>query len=109
MNTVVLLPLQESMAQRGACKHDQWRGYMTVLVVNHGIIKSISILIAVIRPRIKFDVDILRDCLRQEVKWTLAIRYPLSTLSALDLHRVHHLPHALLQEKDTYCLPEGNQ
>jgi hypothetical protein len=109
MNTFVLLPLQESMAQRGACKHDQWRGYMTVLVVNHGIIKSISILTAVIRPMIKFDVDKPRDCFRQEVKWTLAIRYQLSTLSALDLDRVHHLPHALLQEKDTYCLPEGNQ
>jgi len=74
MNTFVLLPLQESMAQRGAGKHDQWRGYMTVLVVNHGIIKSISILIAVIRPMIKFDVDKLWDCFRQEVKWTLAIR-----------------------------------
>ena len=61
------------MAQRGACKDVQWRGYMTVLVVNHGIIKSISILTAVIRPMIKFDVDKLRDCLRQEVKWTLAI------------------------------------
>jgi len=74
MNTFVLLPLQESMAQRGACKHDQWRGYMTVLVVNHGIVKSISILTAVIRLTIKFDVDKPRDCFRQEVKWTLAIR-----------------------------------
>jgi hypothetical protein len=74
MNTFVLLPLQESMTQSGAGKHDQWRGYMTVLVVNHGIIKSISILTAVIRPMIKFDVDKLRDCFRQEVKWTLAIR-----------------------------------
>jgi hypothetical protein len=97
------------MAQRGACKHDQWQGYMTVLVVKHGIIKSISILTEVIRPMIKFDVDKPRDCLREEVKWTLAIRYQLSTLSALDLDRVHHLPHALLQEKDTYCLPDGNQ
>ena len=74
MNTFVLLPLQESMAQRGACKRDQWRGYMTVLVVNHGIIESISILIVVIRPMIKFDVDKPWDCFRQEVKWTLAIR-----------------------------------
>jgi len=41
--------------------------YMTVLVVNHGIIKSISILTAVIRPMIKFDVDKLRDCFHQEV------------------------------------------
>jgi hypothetical protein len=109
MNTFVLLPLQESMAQHGACKRDQWRGYMTVLVINHGIIKSIGILTVVIRPMIKFDVAQTRDCLRQVVKWTLAIRYQLSTLSALDLDRVHHLPYPLLQEKDTYCLPEGNQ
>ena len=73
MKTFDILPLQESMAQRGACKHDQWRGYMTVLVVNHGIIESISILTTVIRPMIKFDVDKPPDCLRQEVKWTLAI------------------------------------
>src|SRR5882757_10831673 len=99
MNPFVLLPLQESMAQRGACKHDQWRGNMTVLVANHGIVKSISILTAVIRPMIKFDVDKPRDCFRQEVKWMLAIRHQLSTLSALDLDCVHHLPHALLPEK----------
>jgi len=89
------------MAQRGACKHDQWRGYMTVLVVNHGNIESISVLTGVIRPMIKFDVDNPRDCFRQEVQWTLAIRYQLSTLSALDLDRVHHFPHALLPQKDT--------
>jgi hypothetical protein len=109
MNTNVLLPLQESMAQCGTCKHDQWRGYMTVLVVNHGIIKAISILTAVIRQMIKFDIDKPWYCFRQEVKWTLAIHYQLSTLSALDLGHVHHLPHALLSEKDTYCLAEGNQ
>jgi len=74
MNTYVLLPLPESMAQHGASIHDQWRGYVAVLVVNHGIIKSISILTAVIRPMIKFDVDKQRDCFRQEVKCTLAIR-----------------------------------
>jgi len=68
MNTFVLLPLQESMARRGAGKHDQWRGYMTVLVVNHGIIKSISILTTVIGPMIKFDLDKLHDCFRKEVK-----------------------------------------
>ena len=82
---------------------------MTVLVVNHGIMKSINILTAVIRPMIKFDVDKLLDCLRQEVEWMLAIREQLSTLSALDLGPVHHLPLALLQEKDTYCRPEGNK
>jgi hypothetical protein len=47
---------------------------MTVLVVNDGIIKSITIHTAVISPMIKFDVDTLRDCLRMEVYWTLAIR-----------------------------------
>jgi hypothetical protein len=74
MNTFVLLPLQESMAQRGAGKHNQWRRFMTVLVVNHGIIQSISILPAVIRPMIIFDVDKPRDCFCQKVKWMLAIR-----------------------------------
>jgi len=62
------------MAQRVAGKHDQWCGYMTVLVVNHGIRKSISILTAVIRPMIKFDVDKLLDCICPEVQWMLAIR-----------------------------------
>jgi len=74
MNTFVLLPLQESIAQRSAGKHDQWRGYMTVLVVSNGSIESISILTAVIRTMIKFFVDTLRDCFRQDVKCTLAIR-----------------------------------
>jgi hypothetical protein len=74
MNTFVLLRLQESMAQRGAGIHDQWRGYMTILVVIHGMIKSLSILTAVIHPMIKFDVDTQWDCIRQEVKWMLAIR-----------------------------------
>ena len=109
MNTFVLLPLQESMAQRGACKHDQGQGYMTILVINDEIIKPISIRTAVIRLMRKFDVGKWQDCFRQEVKWMLAIHYQLSTLSALDLDCVHHLPHALLPEEDTYCLPEGNQ
>jgi hypothetical protein len=74
MNTFVLLQLQESMAQCSADEYDQWRGYMTVLVVNHGIIKSISMLTAVIRPMIKFDVDKPWDCFRQKVKWTMGIR-----------------------------------
>jgi hypothetical protein len=73
MNTFVLLPLQESMAQCGAWKHDQWRGYMTVLFINHRTIKCISILTAVIRPMIKFDVDTPRDCFRKDVQGTLAI------------------------------------
>jgi len=46
---------------------------MTVLVINHGIIKSISILTAIIHPIIKFDVDKQQNCFHQEVKWTLAI------------------------------------
>jgi len=99
MNTFVLLPLQESMAQRGAGKRDQWPGYMTVLVVNHGMIKSINILTAVSRPMIEFNVDKPWDCFRQEVQWMLAIHYQLSTLSAFDLDRLRHLPHALLPEK----------
>jgi hypothetical protein len=82
---------------------------MTGLVVNHGIIESISILTVVIFPMMKFDVDTPRDCLRKEAKLTQAIPYQLSTLSALDLDGVYHLPHALLPEKVTYCLPEGNQ
>jgi hypothetical protein len=72
------------MAQRGACNHDQWRGYMTVHVINHGIIKSIHILTAVIRAMTKIDVDIPPDCFRQDIKWPLAIRYQLTTLPALD-------------------------
>ena len=82
---------------------------MTVHVVNLGMIESISMLTAVIRPMIKCDVDKQRECFRLEVKWTLAIRYQLSTISALDLDCVHHLPHGLLPEKDTYSLPDGNQ
>jgi hypothetical protein len=68
MNAFVLLPLLESMVQRGAGKHNQWRGYMIVLVVNRGIIKSISILPAVIRPMIKLDVDTPCAGVRKEVK-----------------------------------------
>jgi len=62
------------MAQRGAGEHDQWRVYMTVHVVNHGSIKSISILAAVIRPMTILDVDKPRDRFHQEVNWTLPIR-----------------------------------
>jgi hypothetical protein len=91
------------------CKLDQWKGYITVLVVNHGIIKSISIITAVIHPMIKYDVDQPLDGFRQEAKWMLAIRDQFSTLSALELRRIHHLSHAQLPEKHTYCLPDGNQ
>jgi len=109
MNTCGLLPLHESMALQGAGKQDQWRAYMTVHVINHRKIQSISILTAVIRLIMIFDVDTPQDCFRQEVKWTLVIGGQLSTISGLDLDRVHPLPYTLLQEKDTYCLPGGNQ
>jgi hypothetical protein len=82
---------------------------MAILVINYGIIKSINILPTVIRLMIKFDADIPRDCFRQEVKWTLAIRLQLSTLSVLDLDNVYHLPPAPRLEEDTYCPPAGNQ
>jgi hypothetical protein len=62
------------MAQCGAGKHDQWRGYMTILAVNHGIMKSIRILTAVILTMINFDLDKLRDYSSQDVKWMLASR-----------------------------------
>jgi len=62
------------MAQCGAGEHDQWQGYMTIVVVNQGIMKSISILTADIRPVIEFDVDKPRDCFRQNAKWRQAIR-----------------------------------
>jgi hypothetical protein len=77
MNTFVLLPLSESMAQRGAGKHDGWQGYMTVLVINHGIIKFISILTAVICPMIKFDLDEPLVCFRHKFNWMLADRQQL--------------------------------
>ena len=109
MNGFVLLPLQESMAQRGAGKHDQWRGYMTVFVNIDGIIKSNSILTVVIRLMIRFDVVQRFDCFRKEVKWRRAILLQLSTLSALDLDRVHHPPHGLMKKIHTYCLADGNQ
>jgi hypothetical protein len=52
------------MAQPGAGKHDQGQGYLTVLAFNHRILKSITILTAVIRPVIKFEVVTLQDCSR---------------------------------------------
>jgi hypothetical protein len=109
MSAFVRLTLQESIGQCGAGKHCQWGVYITVHVINHGIIKSISILSAVICPMMKFGVDKPWDIFSQEVKCTLAIRLQLSTLSAWDLDRVHHFPHPLLQDNDTYCLAEGNQ
>ena len=41
---------------------------MSVIVVNHGIIKSICVLTAVIGPMVKFDVDKPGDCFHQDVK-----------------------------------------
>jgi hypothetical protein len=68
----VPLPLLEGMGQSGAGEHDQWRVCMTILVVDHGFVKSITILTAVIRQMIKLDVDNPGDSFRQEVKLMLA-------------------------------------
>jgi len=73
MNTFVLLSHPEGMAQHSAGKHAQWRGYVTILVVNHGIINSISILTVVICPMIKLDFDTPWDHFQMQVEWTLAI------------------------------------
>jgi hypothetical protein len=97
------------MLQGSAGRRDQWRGYLTILFLNHAIMKSISILTTVIHQMIKFDGDQPRDCLCKEVNWMLDICYLLSTLSVLDFDYVHHLPRTLPQEKDTYCLLEGTQ
>ena len=82
---------------------------MTILVVNHGIIKCISIVTAVIRTMIQFYVDKLGDCFRKAVQWTLDIPLHLSTLSVLDWDHVHSLSHHLQQQNNTYYLPEGIQ
>jgi hypothetical protein len=58
---------------------------------------------------IHFDVDKPRNCFRQDVTRILAICEQLSTLSVLELDSIHHLPHALLQDKVTCSMPEGNQ
>jgi len=58
---------------------------------------------------IEFDVDWPQDCFDQEVNWMPAIREQLSTLTVLYLDRMHHLPHAPLQEMDTYSLTEEDQ
>jgi hypothetical protein len=39
----------------------------------------------------------------------LTIYLQLSTLSAFDLGSIHHHSHALLEDKDAYCLAQGNQ
>jgi hypothetical protein len=82
---------------------------MAVLVVNHGIIQCIIILSAVLRAMTKFDIYTLRNGICQEVKWMLDVHLQLSTLLALELCHVHHLPYALLHENATYCLPEAIQ
>jgi hypothetical protein len=46
---------------------------MTVLVVTHGTMKSISILTEDLRPKINVDVDKPRNFFRKEVQWTLGI------------------------------------
>jgi hypothetical protein len=82
---------------------------MSIHVVNHGIIKCISIHTTLIRPMIKYDVDKPQNCFQQDIKWMQAMRLQLSTISELDLDCVHHLPYRLLPDKDTYCLPAGNE
>ena len=52
MNALALLPLEDSMAQCGAGKQDPCQGYMTILVINEGNLKSISILTVVMHPMI---------------------------------------------------------
>jgi hypothetical protein len=59
-----------------------------------------------IHPMIKFDLAKQQYCFCQEEQWMQLIGSQLATHSALDLGLVHHLPHALLLAKDTYCLPE---
>jgi len=73
MNTFILSPLQESIAQCGAGKHDQWRVCVTIRIINHGIIKSISIVTAVFCLIIKSNLDTPWDYFRQQGKWMLTI------------------------------------
>jgi hypothetical protein len=73
MNAFVFLPLQENIEQRCAGKPVPWQWYITVLVINHGIIKSFGILATVKCRWIKFDVVTLRHYFLQEVHCTLAI------------------------------------
>jgi hypothetical protein len=73
MDTFVLCPLEESMTQHGACHHGLCQRYMTILVINHGITKSIRILTMVIHPRITLGVDISHDCFRHEVRYSFAM------------------------------------
>jgi len=60
-------------------------------------------------PDEKFDVDHHHDCIRQEGQWTLAILWQPSTLSTMDLDRIHHVPLALVQKDDTYHLSEAKE
>jgi hypothetical protein len=53
---------------------------MTILVVNCGIKKSLSILTAVVGPVIKYNVDKCKVCFRKEVKRTVAIRCRISKI-----------------------------
>jgi hypothetical protein len=48
---------------------------------------------------IKFDVDKLGDCFRQEVKWTLAIREQLPTLSLRWIWTAYTTFHMLCDRK----------
>jgi len=73
MNTVVLLPLQESMVKCGAGIHDQWQGCMAIDFIDHGKIQPISIPTTDDCPMIKIDVYTVWNSFRLDVQWTLAI------------------------------------
>jgi len=61
------------MAQHRTAEHDRWQGYITVLVVNHGMIQSICILTTVVHAMIKFDLNCLMSFFRQAAEWIMAI------------------------------------
>jgi len=109
MNSSVLLPLQQSMAQCGAGKHDQWQGDMAILVVNYRIINSISILTAVSRQMIIVDVGWIFGSLP-----LVFIVNAGCLVAALDSLCGGFGPctpplHLLLHENVKDCLPEGNE
>jgi hypothetical protein len=56
MNTVDPLPLQVSMVDHEAGRYDQWRGFLTVIDINHGQIILSNICTAVIHVVTEFDV-----------------------------------------------------
>jgi hypothetical protein len=84
--------------QHAAGNHEQSQGFVTILVINNGIITYISILTVGICHMTIFHIDKPQESFLQEVKWTLAICSELSTHSGLDLCCIRHLAHALIHE-----------